>query len=238
MALLLTLLSGLFFLIGIFVYKIVPNKIAFSRISFSCACIIIFGLISFDIMPELVMSKSIFPFIFIPFGLIFLALIDKLIPAHKHNHHDKCEEEKEHIKHIEHISTITMLALLFHNIIEGMALYGVAINNIKASFIMLIGIGLHNMPFGFQIAPSLKNKKNITLVILLVLSTFIGGLIFYLFGSLNNTLEIIILSLTCGMLLHILLFELLTEVYKEIKRKETIYGIIIGIIILIIINYL
>ena len=230
MALLLTLFSGLFFLIGIIVYKYISNKVAFSRMSIACACVVIIGLISFDLVPEIIEASNLWSIIFIGIGLLALIFIDRLLPHHEHEHHENDEEKKEHIEHMEHVSLIT--------IIEGMALYGVSTSNIKSGLIMLIGIGLHNLPFGFQIAPSLKNKKNITLVILLVLSGFIGGLIFSIFGSLSETLEIIILSLTCGMLLHILLFELLKEVYEEIHKKETIYGIIIGIIILIIINCL
>lgn len=238
MALLLTFFSGLFFLIGIIVYKYISNKVAFSRMSIACACVVIIGLISFDLVPEIIEASNLWSILFIGIGLLALIFIDKLLPHHEHEHHENDEDKKEHIEHMEHVSLITIIALLLHNIIEGMALYGVSINNIKSGLIMLIGIGLHNLPFGFQIAPSIKNKKNITLVILLVLSGFIGGLIFNIFGSLSETLEIIILSLTCGMLLHILLFELLKEVYEEIHKKETIYGIIIGIIILIIINCL
>ena len=227
MALLLTFFSGLFFLIGIIVYKYISNKVAFSRMSIACACVVIIGLISFDLVPEIIEVSNLWSILFIGIGLLALIFIDKLLPHHEHEHHENDEDKKEHIEHMEHVSLITIIALLLHNIIEGMALYGVSINNIKSGLIMLIGIGLHNLPFGFQIAPSIKNKKNITLV---------GGLIFSIFGSLGETLEIIILSLTCGMLLHILLFELLKEVYEEIHKKETIYGIIIGIIMLIIIN--
>ena len=137
---------------------------------------------------------------------------------------------------MEHISTVTITALLLHNMIEGMALYGVASNNIKSGLLMLFGIGLHNLPFGFQIGSFGKNKENRGLICLLVLSGFIGGLLFSIFGSFNYLVEAIILSLTIGMLLHILIFELLKEIIQEIHKKETIYGIIIGIIILIIIN--
>ncbi len=238
MALLLTMISGLFFLIGVIVYKFIPNKVVFSRVSISCACTIIFGLICFDLIPEILSFKKVWPIIFILLGLFILIIIDKLLPHHFHDHHENDEEKKEHIKHLEHVNIITIIALLLHNIVEGMALYGVTLGSVKSGLVMLLGIGLHNLPFGFQLAPLLKNKKNIFLFILLVISAFLGGLIFNIFGNLNETIELIILSLTCGMLLHILLFELLKEVYEEIDKKETIYGIIIGIVLLIIINYL
>ena len=238
MALLFTLFSGLFFLIGIVVYKFIPNKVKFSHVSIACAFVVIFGLIFLDLLPELIEANSILPLIFVPFGLAVLVLVDKVLPHHEHDHHERDENKKEHINHVEHVNTITIIALLLHNIIECMALFSVTLGNFKNGVIMLLGIGIHNLPFGFQIASSIKNKKNIILVILLVLSGFIGGLIFTIFGSLSKTLEIIILSLTCGMLLHILIFELLKEVFTEIHKKETIYGIIIGIVLLIVINCL
>ena len=219
MALLLTFFSGLFFLVGIIIYNFVKNKTLFTRLSLSCASVVIIGLITFDLIPELIE-------------------VDKLVPHHEHNHHENDEEKEDHKNHIEHISTITIIALLLHNIIEGMALYGVATTDLKSGILMLTGIGLHNLPFGFQISATKKNNKNKMLITLLVLSGGIGGLIFLIFGNLSPILEGIIIALTLGMLLHILFFELLKEVYEEIHKKETIYGIIIGIILLVVINIL
>ena len=237
MALILTLISGLFFLIGIIIYNFISNKIAFTRMSISCASIVIIGLILFDLLPELISIKKWWIFLFVIIGLLLLIIIDKLIPHHEHDHHENDEGKIDHINHIEHIGTITIIALLLHNTIEGMALYGVASNDLRSGILMLLGIGLHNLPFGFQIASS-QNKKNIPLLVLLILSGFIGGIIFLAFGELNEIFEGIIIALTLGLLLHILFFELLKEVLEEIHKKDTIYGIIIGIILLILINVL
>lgn len=234
MSLLLTFLSGLFFLVGLIIYRFVPNKIGLTRVSVACALVVILGLIFLDLIPELIEIGKWYFIIFAIIGLLILILIDKFIPNHEHDHHEDDEEKHEHINHMTHISTITIIALLIHNYIEGIALFGVASNDFKNGVVMLLGIGLHNLPFGFQIAPSIKGK-NIGLVILLILSGFFGGVTFYLFGSLNEVVEGIIISLTLGMLIHILVFELLKEVLTNIRKKETICGIIIGIIILIVI---
>lgn len=236
MALLLTFFSGLFFLVGIIIYNLVKNKTNLTRLSISCASIVIIGLILFDLLPELLELKKWWLIFFVLIGLFILIIIDKLIPHHEHDHHENDENKKEHIEHIQHVSTITIIALLLHNIIEGMALYSVTSTDTKSGILMLLGIGLHNLPFGFQIANYKKDSKSRFLLLMLILSGFIGGLIFLLFGNINTILEGIIISLTLGMLLHILLFELLKEVLEEINKKETIYGIILGIIILIVIN--
>ena len=210
MALLLTFFSGLFFLVGIIIYNFVKNKTLFTRLSLSCASVVIIGLITFDLIPELIEVDKWWLIFFVIIGLFLLILIDKLVPHHEHNHHENDEEKEDHKNHIEHISTITIIALLLHNIIEGMALYGVATTDLKSGI----------------------------LITLLVFSGGIGGLLFLIFGNLSPILEGIIIALTLGMLLHILFFELLKEVYEEIHKKETIYGIIIGIILLVVINIL
>ena len=236
MALLLTLLSGLFFLVGIFVYRFVKDKTSFANFSLGCALVVIFGLMVFDIIPELIEIKKWWLIIFVIIGLLFLLLADKFVPHHEHNHKKDDDEKKEHQEHLIHISTVTLLALLLHNLIEGMALYGVAINNIKDGILMLLGIGLHNIPFGFQIASMNKFKNHPLLITLLVISGFIGGLIFSIFGEINIIIEGIIIAMTLGMLLHIFLFELLKEVWESRNKLETILGVFIGIIILIGIN--
>ncbi len=236
MALILTFLSGLFFLVGIIVYHFANHKKEIAVASIATAAIVIIGLIVGDLIPELIELNKWWVALFVLLGLIVLMAMDRLIPHHHHDHHENDEEESDHQDHLKHIGIITILALLLHNIIEGMALYSVAVTSLKSGVLMLLGIGLHNLPFGFQIATYNKDKKSIVLIVMLVLSGFFGGLLFSIFGEFNIIFEGIIIAITLGMILHILIFELLKEVLANIKKKETIYGIIIGIILLIMIN--
>ena len=236
MTLLLTLLSGLFFLIGIIVYKYAKHKKELTIGAMACAFIVIIGLIALDLIPELLEIGKWHLIIWVIIGLLFLLLIDKLVPHHHHEHKENDEATKEHQGHLEHIGFITIFALILHNIVESMALYSVASNNITSGALMCLGIGLHNLPFGFQIASSSKSASKKVAIIFLVLSGLIGGLIIYAFGNISEFVTSIIIALTLGMLLYILIFELLKEVWCNIKKKSTICGIIIGIIILILIN--
>ena len=236
MALLLTFLSGLFFLIGIIVYRFVKHKKELTIGAMACALVVILGLICLDLIPELLEIGKWYLILWTIIGLVFLLIIDKLIPHHHHEHKKNDEETKEHQGHLEHISFITILALVLHNMVESMALFSVANNNLTSGALMCLGIGLHNLPFGFQIASDSKSRSKIVAVILLVLSGLIGGLIIYAFGSISQALIGIIIALTLGMLLYILFFELLKEVWSNIKHNATFCGIIIGIIILILIN--
>lgn len=231
-ALLLTFLSGLFYLVGIIIYKFVKHKNELTVAAISCAAVVIIGLIVFDLAPELIEQDNAWLFVFVILGFVLLFLIDKLIPHHHHKHHDHDEATKEHKDRLEHVSTITILALSMHNLIEGMALYSISLESIRSGTLMLIGVGLHNLPFGFQIA----GTKNKLLVFLLVISAFLGGLIVFFFGNIDEFLQGVVMALSMGMLLHILLFELFKEIRENIRQKATIYGIIIGVILLIIIN--
>lgn len=231
-ALLLTFLSGLFYLVGIIIYEFVKHKNELTVAAIACAVVVIIGLILFDLLPELIELDNAWLFVFVVLGFVLLFLIDKLIPHHNHHHHENDEATKEHKDRLEHVSTITILALSMHNLIEGMALYSIGIENIRSGILMLVGIGLHNLPFGFQIA----GTKNKLLVFLLVISAFLGGLVVFFFGNVDEFLQGVVMALSMGMLLHILLFELFKEIRENIRQKATIYGIIIGVILLIIIN--
>ena len=202
-ALLLTFLSGLFYLVGIIIYKFVKHKNELTVAAIACAAVVIIGLILFDLLPELIEQDNAWLFVFVILGFVLLFLIDKLIPHHHHKHHAHDEATKEHKDRLEHVSTITILALSMHNLIEGMALYSVSLESIRSGILMLIGVGLHNLPFGFQIA----GTKNKLLVFLLVISAFLGGLVVFFFGNVDEFLQGVVMALSMGMLLHILLFE-------------------------------
>ena len=236
MALLLTLISGLFFLIGIIVYKFIKHKKEITIGAMACAFVVIIGLIALDLLPELIEIKKWYLIIFVIIGFVFLVLIDKLIPHHHHNHKENDEDTNEHQEHLEHIGFITLLALLLHNMVEGMALYSVSVNNLESGILMCLGIGLHNLPFGFQIANYSNKASNKLATLLLVISGLIGGFIIYAFGSISEFVTGIIIALTLGMIFYILIFELLKEVWSNIKHNATFCGIIIGIMILVLIN--
>lgn len=236
MALLITFISGLFFLFGIVIYRFIKSKNALTIGAMACALVIIVGLICFDLVPELCEIGELYLILLVALGLFLLLLIDRLVPHHHHEHKEDDENTQEHQAHISHIGFITILALLFHNMVEGMALYSVTLNDLHSGLLMCLGIGLHNLPFGFQIANYSNNETNKIAILLLIISGFIGGFIIHLFGDINEIVTGIIIAITLGMLLYILIFELLKEVWSNIRKKATICGIMIGILILIFIN--
>ena len=236
---LLTIITGLFFLIGIIILKNSKYKEKLSIFTIALAFVVLLGLIFFELLPEIIETKNIYLLFPIVIGLLILVVLDKFIPHHHHEHDDKHCDKLEHNLHLNHIGIITIIALAIHNLIEGITLYSIAINSVKNGLLMMIGISLHNIPLGFQIGNSLdKKKSSIFLIILLCISSFLGSLIMIAFGGINENVISILLALTFGMLIYILFFELFGEVRKYLNKKETIYGIIIGIIILFITHVL
>lgn len=234
--LLLTLIAGLFFLIGIGITKI--NKSSKKIICFSVGMAFssLILLLITDIIPETfeLLKNKIYIIAGILIGIGILLSLEKLVP-----HHDHFEESKKHHheNHLEHIGIMTSLALIIHNIVEGIGIYGVASNSINAGIIYAVAVGMHNIPFGLEITSMLNkahNKNKKLYIIILTLSTFIGGLLTLTFKSLLTDIVLgILLSTTIGMILYLLLAELITEL-KENWNKETIFGIITGILIIII----
>ena len=79
-----------------------------------------------------------------------------------------------------------------------------------------------------------ESKKMWTWLILLTISTFIGGLIiFILKDTLSDFLLGALLSITIGMILYLVFNELLVEL-KENFNKFSLYGLLIGIILMLI----
>ena len=241
MGLLLALISGLFFLVGLIIANKTKNKEKLSYFAISLAFIVMLNLIIFDLIPEVLEifnSQLLTAVILILLGMGILKLLDLFIPDHHHDHKDDEKNHHEHNSHVYHIGVVTLISLLLHNIIEGIAIYGLATNNFNSGLFMCLGVSLHNIPLGIEIAVSLAkldNKKwyNRILITVLSLSSLFGALLASLFGSISELFLGVVTCLTLGMLIYIALFELLPEIYNNHKHKEVYYGIIIGVIIII-----
>ena len=224
--LLINIVVGLFFLAGAFISLKQKQNKNLVNFSIGMAFSVLLLLLLFDIIPE---TYELFPYDKILcitagtlIGICILFLLEKTVP-----HHD----------HYNHIGIMTSLALIIHNIVEGMSIYGVSQNDLKTGLIYAIGVGLHNIPFGIEITAMFdkkESKKMWTWLILLTISTFIGGLIiFILKDTLSDFLLGSLLSITIGMILYLVFNELLVEL-KENFDKFSLYGLLIGIILMLI----
>lgn len=243
MKILILIFASLFFIIGHLLTKTFKEKEIMLQFSIGIAFITLLGITIFDLIPEVLEiyekfpNKDIIIFGFIVFGFALFGFLDSF--THQHNHKEHRTEEKNE-NHLFHIGLTTTIAIVLHNLVEGVFIYMGAVSSIKTGILLAVAVGLHNIPLGMQISSSLElsNRKKISRVIIftiLVLSTFVGGLMGMFFEH-NLDIYILgaILALTTGMTLYITFFELLREIIFDENKKQSFYGIICGIILMII----
>lgn len=249
-ALLLTLLVGLFILLGSFIGINYKNNKKITDFSISIAFGVIISLILFEILPEtfevlngeIGVVRTIFVIIILSLiGITLLKLLDLFVPHHEHEAHHKHQHESDkcHNDHLYHIGIMSSIGVIAHNIIEGMSLYLVSSTSLISGILLCVGIGLHNIPMGLVISSTLTSSnfsKNKILKISLIVSvaTFIGGLLMFMIGGVNELVEGILLGLTLGMLIYISIFELLHQIYHMKNKKITLTGVVVGIVLLLI----
>ncbi len=247
-ALLLTIASGTFFLISFFLVSMIKFKKEFSVLFTGIAFIMMIGMLFLDFIPEILeTAKELYQkpwqqlgmiIIFIIIGLLLSKILDVFLPHHHHEHHEKEKNIKEHNHHSFHVGSILAISLFLHNFLEGISLFIIAKENITSGIVMAMGIGLHNLPLGLEIAYNISKEENKKMTFLMGLglfsSCFLGALILYFFHyTLSTSLFFCFITIACGMILYITVFELLKEIIDYKKNKNTYIGIIIGILLIL-----
>ena len=236
-----TLLLGAFILIGAFIAFLVNKKEKVVDFSLGLAFGVITMLIITDLLPETIEHLGLkYIYLFLIFAVIgygVLKILDHFIPDHEEENRSK----KEANANLVHIGIITSCALVLHNIIEGMAIYSTIITEANLGVMMTIGVGFHNIPLGMVIAGTFYQSnqnmsKTVLSLILVSLSTFVGGLILFFLDitMISPVILGILLSVTLGMLLFITFDGLLPRIRETKNKKTTTIGIAIGAMILLI----
>ena len=234
---LLTLISGFSTLLGV-----IPVFIKFKDIkkiivcSLSFAGGVMFSISTFDLLFE---SLKIFSNIFgiINGLLLFLVLffigifIIKII-----NNSLKTDNE------LEKVGVLSLVAIIIHNVPEGILTFMMASVNYKLGLSLAIAIALHNIPEGISISVpiyySINSKvKAFFYTFVAALSEPFGALIsFIFFKEINSKLIIgILFSLVCGIMIYLSLFDLVKEAKKYNDNKLLNLFFIIGMIFMFIV---
>lgn len=243
MGLLITFILGVFILIGAMIVKLTNNSKFIENLSISIALGSMSLLVILELIPEVyetfksdnIISTILIIFSLIIVGIVILKVLDIFIPEHDHEHtlNHNCTHEN-----LVHIGIVSTVAIVLHNIIEGMAIYSIVSESSKIGFLVALGVGLHNIPMGMIISSTMQNdnkRKKFVLLSLACLSTFVGGILMSLISSLLN--EVVIGTLICitlGMLIYIIIFELIPHILHSKNKVLSLVGIVIGILIIII----
>ena len=241
LAFLLTTIAGMSTMIGsLFIFFKFKNKEKFIAGSLSFAAGVMMTVSITDLVPESIiyLTKNmpyLAPFISIIFmiiGIILSMIIEHFIPKYETNNNKNIS--------LFRVGIISMLAIIIHNIPEGIATFIATNSNISLGISLTIAIALHNIPEGISISIPIYCSSNNKLKAFLytfisALSEPFGAIITYLFLArfINNTIMGILFSIIAGIMLHISLCELLPTSKNYNYKKITKIFFVIGIIFML-----
>lgn len=237
MAFFLTTLAGLSTMIGVIpVFIKIKNqdKIIASSLSFAAGVMLCVSIT--DLIPESIeMLENSYngfwvvalSFIFVVIGIIISSLIDKYLPT----------QNKENLYRV---GIISMLAIILHNIPEGIATFISTTKDTSLGVSLATSIALHNIPEGISISVpiyySTKSKfKAGAYTFISALSEPLGAIITYLFllPFVTDAILGLLFSIIAGIMLQISLTELLPESISYNYPKLTKTFFIIGVIFML-----
>lgn len=139
------------------------------------------------------------------------------------------------------LGILNMIALMAHNLPEGIATFMSSYNDISLGIKIAIAIMLHNIPEGISIAIPIyyatkSRKKALKMTAISSLAEPLGAILCYLFlkNSINDISIGIILTLVAGIMVTLSIHELLPEAKKYNEEKILSIGIISGVIIMVV----
>lgn len=217
MGLLVTFLAGISMGVGALFVKYSRHPELLSQVSVSLALGAMAVLALFDLGPETVELASqvgaIRTLLVVAFGAGILALLELFIPDHDAAGADGSAEGSIHV------GLMTVIALVLHNVVEGMSIYALTLQNVQSGVIYALGVALHNLPMGMLIFSALRQERRSVKTLALggaLLSTVLGGIVMMFLSPLvtQGAMEMLT-SLALGMILYIVVMELLPHVITE-----------------------
>ena len=203
------------------------------------------------IIPAIDMSSNMNKLAFLPaaigvlVGIIFMLILDKLIP-HIHLDNDKPEGMKsERLRK----TTMLVLAVVLHNIPEGMAVgivFAGAMNTgeaitIAGAFALSIGIAIQNFPEGAIISLPLKSEgvskgKSFLYGFASGIVEPIGALLTIIFSKALTPMMPYFLSFAAGAMIYVVVEELIPEASKGEHSNISTIGFAIGFVVMMILD--
>lgn len=233
---LITSFAGLSTMLGtliIFLKNKNQDKIIAASLSFAAGVMICVSLL--DLIPEAIelLTSTFKNFISILIFMIFFCIgvlssmtIDKYMP-----------ENKEHNSKLFRVGLISMLAIVLHNIPEGIATFMASSMDKSLGISLALAIAMHNVPEGISIAVpiyySTKDKrKSFLYTFISALSEPFGALLAFLFlkNFINDIFMGILFSLIAGIMIHISFYELIPTSKKYNELNITTLFFIIGLV--------
>ncbi len=179
------------------------------------------------------------------FGMVIIAVIDRLVPEQGNPHEIRKVEEMTDIgaksdrDKLMRMGTMTALAIAIHNFPEGLVTFTSALKDPSLGIAIAVAIAIHNIPEGIAVSIPIyfatgDKKKAFKLSFLSGLSEPVGALIGYLFlmPFLNDMVFGIIFAMVGGIMVFISLDELLPTAREYGEAHLSIYGLVGGMMVM------
>ncbi|NLL72050.1 MAG: zinc transporter ZupT [Clostridiales bacterium] len=174
------------------------------------------------------------------FGILLIAIIDKVIPETENPHEVHTVEEMDgksehHKSNLMRMGLFTAFAIGIHNFPEGIATFMAAVKDPSLGVPIAIAIAIHNIPEGISVAVPVfyateSRKKAFGISFLSGLAEPLGAIVGYLvlLPFLNNITYGIVFGAVAGIMVYISLDELLPSAREYGEHHLSIYGLIAG----------
>jgi len=225
--------------IVIFIKKDNHDKIILSSLAFAAGVMITVSIT--DLIPESIVllrenlseiSTILLCILGILLGIIISMLIDYYLPDTKIN--------KAQDKSLFKVGIISMIAIILHNIPEGIATFVATNNDISLGISLAIAIAMHNIPEGISISVPIyystgSRKSAILYTFVSALSEPFGALITFLFlkNIMNDVVLGILFAAIAGIMLQISTCELIPTAKKYKSTKYLIIYFLVGTIFML-----
>lgn len=177
-------------------------------------------------------------------GILFILIIDRLIPAYENPHeiHLIEEMEDEHLiktKKLLRMGLFTALAIAIHNFPEGLATFTATLHNSAIGLSIAIAIAIHNIPEGIAVSVPIyystqSRAKAFWYSFLSGIAEPIGALVGYtiLKPFFNDMTFGILFASVAGIMVFISMDELLPTAREYDNGHKTIYGLMAGMVVM------
>lgn len=238
MSFLLTFLASISTLLGSFLIflKKKTNNVIISSLAFAAGVMITVSIT--DLIPEaynlLIKNNDNFYtilliLIFINLGIIISMIIDKYLPNNNE---------------LYRVGVVSMIAIILHNIPEGIITFITSNNNITLGITLTLAIAAHNIPEGITISLPIyyatgNRKKALFYTFVSGISEFFGAILGFLILEpiINDTYLGLIFSLIAGIMIHISFYELIPLSLKYEKKKLSSLFFLLGSLFIIITHF-
>ncbi len=176
-------------------------------------------------------------------GMLFIALIDKLVPDFENPHEihgvEEMDKKRDKKGSLLRMGMFSALAIAIHNFPEGLATFSAALKEPSLGIGIAVAIAIHNIPEGIAVSIPIyystgSRKKAFVYSFLSGLSEPVGALVGFILlkAFFNDIVFGLLFAGVAGIMVFISLDELLPTAHKYGEHHLAIYGLVGGMAVM------